>query len=189
MDCVKCKSKSCREVTPCKASKFDVEEVRDEYHKKENQQIVKSASILVDNGRAGTLSRLQEILEFSKLMGYCKIGIAYCYGMEYETQEIVKIIRANTIKVVPVSCTTGGMPQNMINSSSNIKKVSCNPIAQAAQLNNDRVDLTLTIGLCLGHDILFNKYIASDVTTLVVKDRVFNHDPLQAIKTNKKNIL
>ena len=43
----------------------------------------------------------------------------------------------------------------------------------------DMVQLTLVMGLCLGHDILFQKHIKSDCTTLVVKDRVYQHNPLE----------
>jgi uncharacterized metal-binding protein len=183
MDCSKCNTKSCRDVSLCNAIKFPVNEVLEEYQSLDNQLIVQSAAKLVDNGRAGTLSRLQEIIEFCKLMDYCKIGIAYCYGMEYDLQAVVKVFRENNIKVVPVSCTTGGFTQSSVNEQSEINKVSCNPIAQASQLNAEKVDLTLTMGLCLGHDILFNRYIESDVTTFVVKDRIFNHAPLNAVKS------
>ena len=33
----------------------------------------------------------------------------------------------------------------------------------------------------MGHDILFNKYIKSYTTTLIVKDRVHDHNPSVAI--------
>jgi len=37
------------------------------------------------------------------------------------------------------------------------------------------------IGLCMGHDILFQREVKADCTTLVVKDRVHNHAPLKVL--------
>jgi len=144
-------------------------------------KIVQAAANLVDNGRAGTLTRLQEVIEFSKTMNFQRIGIAYCYGMEKDSALISTIFRESGFTVIPVSCTTGGFKQSEINPDSHVVKVSCNPLAQAAQLNAESVDFTITVGLCLGHDILFNKHIESYTTTLIVKDRVHDHKPILAL--------
>lgn len=40
----------------------------------------------------------------------------------------------------------------------------------------------IAVGLCVGHDMLFNKYSQAPVTTLVVKDRVNSHNPLKALR-------
>ncbi len=182
MDCIKCNTKSCRTTESCHAQKFDVDELIQTYHLPENMKIVQAAAHLVDNGRAGTLSRLQEVIEFSKSMNFKRIGIAYCYGMEITAALITTIFRESGFKIYPVSCTTGGFKQSDINIGSKIEKVACNPLAQAEQLNAESVDFTITVGLCLGHDILFNKHIKSYTTTLIVKDRVHDHNPVDAIK-------
>lgn len=41
----------------------------------------------------------------------------------------------------------------------------------------------IVMGLCVGHDILFHKYIQGPTTTLVVKDRVLAHNPAAALYT------
>jgi uncharacterized metal-binding protein len=152
------------------------------YHLPDNQKIIQAAATLVDNGKAGTLSRLQEIIEFSKSMNFQRIGLAYCYGMELDAALVAQIFRESGFKTYPVSCTTGGFKQSEVNNESKIEKVSCNPLAQAEQINNEGVDFTITMGLCLGHDIIFQKQIKSDTTTLVVKDRVHNNDPIKALR-------
>ena len=38
------------------------------------------------------------------------------------------------------------------------------------------------MGLCLGHDILFQRELKTDSTTLLVKDRSNGHRPLDAIR-------
>ena len=181
MDCTKCNIKTCRTTESCKSQKFDNEALIADYHLPDNQKIVQAAALLVDNGRAGTLSRLQEIIEFSKSMNFQRIGLAYCYGMEKDAALVAQIFRESGFKTIPVSCTTGGFKQSEVNDNSAIDKVSCNPLAQAEQINSESVDLTVTMGLCLGHDILFQKNIKSYTTTLLVKDRMFNHNPIKAL--------
>ncbi len=182
MDCTKCNTKNCRATGSCNAQKFDSEALKVTYGLPDNQNIIQAAANLVDNGRAGTLSRLQEIVEFSTSMRFHRIGIAYCYGMEADTALVAQFLRENGFKTIPVSCTTGGFKQSEVNATSEIQSVSCNPFAQAEQLNLESVDLTLTMGLCLGHDILFQKQIQSLTTTLVVKDRVHNNNPIHAVR-------
>lgn len=183
MDCTNCTyDRQCRTTGACKATTFDRQTVVQEYAK--NEKMVQAAAALVDHGRAGTLSRLQEIIAFSKQMKYQRIGLAYCYGMETQAKQIADILRNNELKVRAVSCTVGGIPQNEINPESDYCSVSCNPIGQARQLNQEGVDLVLVIGLCLGHDILFQREIKVDCTTLVVKDRVYNHAPLNVLSEN-----
>ena len=57
----------------------------------------------------------------------------------------------------------------------------CNPILQAKLLAKEKVDLNVVVGLCCGHDTLFYKYAKGPVTTLIVKDRVLGHNPVQAL--------
>ena len=67
------------------------------------------------------------------------------------------------------------------NRESDLPGLSCNPLGQAAQINAAAPDLTVTMGLCLGHDILFHRHLEGDVTTLVVKDRVHGHAPRKGL--------
>ncbi len=181
MDCTNCTyDKQCRKSETCIATSFDRDEVIQKYA--EESEIVQAAAELVDFGRAGTLSRLQETIAFAQKMKYKRIGLAYCYGMENQVQQIAEIIRKNDLNVRTVSCTVGGIPQNEVNPESSICNVSCNPIGQARQFNHENVDLVVMIGLCLGHDILFQREVKADCTTLVVKDRVHNHAPLKVLE-------
>ncbi|NQT57913.1 MAG: DUF1847 domain-containing protein [Bacteroidetes bacterium] len=186
MNCIACKTKSCRGNISCGAEKFDLDINMDAYHKEDSQKIVQAAAILVDDGRAGTLSRIEELVEFARLMNYQRIGLAYCYGMESTASAVRDIFTANGLKTVGVSCTVGGFSQSEINENSTLTGVSCNPLNQAAQLNQEKVDLAVVIGLCLGHDILFNREFKSDITTLIVKDRPNEHAPFVGIRNYQK---
>ncbi len=182
MNCTTCDDRICRrQQTSCERESFDNTEVIAEYQETSNSVIVKAAAELVDSGRAGSLSRIQEIIEFSKLMNYQKLGIAYCYGMEQQAKAIETLLTAERFNVSAVSCSVGGLKQSEVNAASCIHKVSCNPLGQAEQLNTENVDLTLVVGICMGHDIILNRTLNMDFTTLVVKDRKNNHAPLLGI--------
>ncbi|NVO02654.1 MAG: DUF1847 domain-containing protein [Bacteroidetes bacterium] len=183
MDCINCNDKICRKQhKSCNLESFDKGEIISQYQEHSNDEIVKAAAKLVDDGRAGTLSRIQEIIEFSKTMNYKKLGLAYCYGMEKYAKEIKILFEGNDIALTPISCSVGGIKQSEVNSESCIHKVSCNPIGQAKQLNAENLDLTMILGICLGHDILLQRNLKMDFTTIVVKDRVYNHNPILALK-------
>ncbi len=183
MNCTTCDNKVCRKhQTSCERESFDKSEVIDQYQEKTNSDIVKSAAELVDFGRAGTLSRIEEIVEFARSMNYKTLGLAYCYGMEQYAVALEILLINQGFKVSAVSCSVGGLKQSEVNDTSCIHKVSCNPLGQAQQLNAENVDLTLVVGICVGHDILLNRSLDMDFTTLVVKDRKFNHAPLLGIQ-------
>ena len=182
MLCTHCKHHSCRQLESCGAEAFDREVVRKEYQDPAIQSAVQTAAQLVDNGRAGILNRLQEIIEFARGSDYQKIGLAYCYGMEADARKVTELMRQSGFKVEAVSCTTGAIAQDEINTASSIHNVSCNPLGQAAQLQSTSPDLVVMMGLCMGHDILFQQKLRMPMTTLVVKDRPNSHNPLLGIR-------
>lgn len=181
MNCLLCKNKSCRSTSSCGAESFDIPKRTERYHEESSQKIVQQAAKLVDGGKAGELSRIEEVIEFAKNMGYEKVGLAYCYGMESLAGKVMKLFRAFGVPVTGVCCTVGGVSQQAVNEQSDLPGVSCNPINQAAQLEAEGVDLAVTIGLCLGHDILFRRSFSGDTTNLVVKDRRYGHRPIEGI--------
>lgn len=178
MDCTKCAIKGCRESDPCLDRSDDYLE---HYSLEENQQYTEAASQLIDDGRAGTLTRLEEIVEYAKARGYTKIGVAYCFGMEWEAKLLREYLEEKGCKPVMVSCTVDGVRESQIDVSKATESVSCNPLGQANVLNAKKVQLTLLMGLCLGHDILLQKHLKMDFTTFVVKDRVTKHNPLKGL--------
>ena len=93
----KCTQKGCRNGQPCvDRSGAYIER----YAQEENHELIKTASGLVDNGRAGTLSRLEEITEYVQRRGYEKIGVAYCYGLEKYAVLLRKYFDRRGIKTV-----------------------------------------------------------------------------------------
>lgn len=183
MDCINCEAKICRKRTSCNQESFSGSQLSRVYLEDEyNQKVIQSSAVLVDHGRAGTLSRLEEIAEFVLSMGYKKVGLAYCYGMEAEAKAVKEYLEKKIDSVTAISCSIGALAQSAVNQMSAKKHVACNPIGQAEELNNAGVDFAVVMGLCLGHDILFQKNIRCDFTTLVVKDRKYHHNPMEQIR-------
>jgi uncharacterized metal-binding protein len=64
----------------------------------------------------------------------------------------------------------------------------CNPSGQAEYLKENKTELNISMGLCVGHDMIFSQKSNVAVTTLVVKDRVNNHNPIEGIRSQIKTI-
>lgn len=123
--------------------------------------------------------RAHEIGPFARRAGFRKIGIAYCVGVAAEAEALERLL-AEDFEVVRVGCKVGGIDAGELYPGG--RGATCNPVGQAAVLNDAATDLNVAMGLCLGHDILFAKHSRAPVTTLVVKDRVHAHNPIAALR-------
>jgi uncharacterized metal-binding protein len=183
MNCTQCKNSNCRDGIDCSDNK---NATLRKYLAAETRKITRSASMLVDNGRAGKLSRTDEVLEFIKTNNYKKVGVAYCFGFEKYARILSGLLKQNRISHSMVCCIVQGITESDIDPAKNSGSISCNPIGQAEQLKNDGVDFIIEMALCLGHDILFHREIICDFTVLVVKDRKYDHCPLKGLAIDKK---
>ena len=135
----------------------------------------------------GVWPRLREIMEFSRMAGFTRLGLAFCVGLRREALQVTKILEDNGLTVISVICKTGAKPKEELGLRDDEKvhpgqfEAMCNPIAQAMLLNTEKPDLNILLGLCVGHDTLFIKYSDAPITVLAVKDRVTGHNPLAAI--------
>lgn len=179
MGCTSCKTKECRtSARDC----FDVQEISlSVYGSPEMKETALAASRLIDNGRAGTLDRLEEIMEYCKDRGYKKIGVAYCFGMPDLARSLELELRQNGFQAVMVQCTAGGVKEKEIDETKVKETVSCNPAGQAHVLMNKKVDFVIEMGLCMGHDVIFHQTLKLPFTTFLVKDRVHQHNPAMAL--------
>ena len=128
-------------------------------------------------------TRVEDTLALAKLMGYKKIGIATCIGLLDECSRLSDILRAQGMEPFSACCKAGSIDKIELKLKEEDKvrpgtfEPACNPIAQAHILNSEGMEMNIIMGLCVGHDMLFNKYSEAPVTTLVVKDRVTGHNP------------
>ena len=120
-------------------------------------------------------------------MGYTRIGMATCIGMLDEAERLAAILRAQGFEPMSVCCKAGSIDKLELGLKESDKvrpgtfEPACNPIAQAEILNRQGTDMNIILGLCVGHDMLFNKHSQAPVTTLVVKDRVTGHNPIAVL--------
>ncbi len=132
-------------------------------------------------------TRIVEICEFARKMGYQRLGLAFCVGLSKEAAAVEEILQVNGFEVVSVLCKAGRTSKEMIGIKEEEKifqgtdEAMCNPIYQAKLLNYEKVEFNILLGLCVGHDSLFFKYAEAPVTVLAVKDRVTGHNPLAAV--------
>lgn len=130
-------------------------------------------------------NRVEELIDFAQGMGYKKIGIAFCVTLMSEAQTLAKILIDADLDAVPVCCRVGAVDYSEINlpkAHPDRFAAICNPIAQAKLLNLAKCDLIVQVGLCLGHDIILQQTCQAPVTTLIVKDRALDHNPVQALR-------
>jgi uncharacterized metal-binding protein len=132
-------------------------------------------------------TRVEDTMEFARLMGYRRLGIASCVGLKREAAILEGILRKNGFEVDSAICKTGGIPKERLGVGDEEKvhpgrfEPMCNPIAQARLLDAAGCELNILVGLCVGHDALFTKESKAPVTTLIAKDRVLGHNPAAAL--------
>ena len=158
----------------------------EEYKKDDIQIFAKNAAIVEAEGYC-QWPRLREVIEFAKKMNYHKLGIAFCLGLRKEVRKISDILEKEGFEVCSVCCKGGSIPKEELGIEEHEKvrpnsyEPMCNPIAQAMILNEEKTDLNILVGLCVGHDSLFIKYSKAYVTVLAAKDRALAHNPLGAV--------
>ena len=161
-----------------------VEKVKKLYEDEENKS-VSVVSAEIENEFYLRYTRVQELVEFAKRMGFHRIGIATCVGLIEESRILARILRKKGFEVYGAACKIGSFDKTSVGvpEEATLKTgaVMCNPIMQAEVLNEAGTDLNVVMGLCVGHDSLFYKYSKALVTTLVAKDRVLAHNPAGAL--------
>jgi len=132
-------------------------------------------------------TRVEDTIAFARLMNYRRIGIATCIGMLDEAERLCAILKAQDLEPLSVCCKAGSIDKLELGLAEEDKvrpntfEPACNPIAQAEICNRLETDMNIILGLCVGHDMLFNRHSRAPVTTLVVKDRVTGHNPIAVL--------
>ncbi len=123
--------------------------------------------------RTKNKSRLQELIDFIKISGFKKIGIANCKAVQKYADKLADILKGQGFDVVAVNCRESGFDGCSI--CAEMAGPCCDPLFQAYFLNERQTDFNINVGLCLGHGLLFQKHSKADVTTFLVKDFATGH--------------
>ena len=192
--CIDCAMKACvRKDMPfpdfCLTTNLDPdtrEQVRQTYMEEENHHVMTAAAEAAHELMGQSATRIENIIAFAHKLGAKKLGIATCIGLLNESRVLASILRSHGFEVYGVSCKAGTIANSEIDIPAEICNPDasiCNPILQARLLNEAKTDLNITMGLCVGHDCLFNKYSDALVTNCVTKDRALAHNPVAALYT------
>jgi uncharacterized metal-binding protein len=141
----------------------------------QDKELMKTAEDSLDP----KIDRVEEIIKFAKEAGYKKLGIANCISFVKEADNLEAKFRTEGFEVEKVHCKYGKLPFDKI--VPGYKGVACNPAGQAKYLADHNTELNIMMGLCVGHDMLFNSKSAAPVTPLVVKDRKLKHHTLKSL--------
>ena len=180
MKCAQCGHKNCYKIGQ-NCLGWSVEDVKEQYHGRDLEMM--QAAACTEGRYYLKLTRLEESVEFAKLLGTKKIGLAFCIGLAVEAK-LIEAYFAKFFEVHSVCCKVCAVEKNHLGLEpikDGAKEVMCNPKVQAAVLNKEKTELNFTVGLCVGHDMLFTSASAAPVSCLVAKDRVMAHNPLGAI--------
>jgi len=157
------------------------------YDDPETLQVARESAIVEAEGYC-KWTRVEEIVQFAKRMGFRKIGIANCITFVDHAYVLTGILESHGFEVVSVACKNGSIPKEEIGLEDRQKvrpgsfEPLCNPIAQAELLAAHGCEFNVVMGLCVGHDSLFFKHAKGLSTVLVAKDRVLGHNPLAALQ-------
>jgi uncharacterized metal-binding protein len=171
---------------PSRVDEEGIEEARNRYTDPAVRRIAQESARVESEGYC-RWSRVEEICQFAKRMGFTKVGIASCISFLDEAYVLSQILESHGFDVASTACKHGGIPKEDIGLKDAEKirpgthESMCNPVSQAGLLNRAGCELNVVLGLCVGHDSLFCKRCDGLVTTLVTKDRVLAHNPIGAL--------
>lgn len=140
-----------------------------------------------DGGLHTVRPRIVELVDFSRRMGYTKLGLVFCLGLRKEAAITEKILATNGFEVVSAVCKVGCLPKSELGLTpedqlrSKGHESMCNPVMQADIVNRAGVQFNILLGLCVGHDSLVLAHLDAPASILAVKDRVLGHNPLAAL--------
>jgi uncharacterized metal-binding protein len=195
MECAKCRTLDCyTKGKDCTGAKNEIAGLYTD--EPQTLAIMEAAAALEAEGYL-TLPRVQQLIRFGKKMGYRHLGMAFCAGLHREARLLEELL-APHFAITSGCCKVCGIAKEdfkLPKAHASGVEVICNPVGQAEILNRAGTELNLLVGLCLGHDMLFNKHSAAPVTTVIVKDWVLANNPAGALyssywaRTLRENLL
>lgn len=179
MNCAFCQEKKCRRGQNCSTLSADAVSAA---YVDDDRRLMKAAAA-IEGRHYMQLSRIEESVKFAQEMGCTKIGLAFCVGLAEEARWIAQYF-SKFFQVESVCCKVCGIDKHALELeqiNDDAFEAMCNPAIQAKLLATAGTELNFAVGLCVGHDMLFNKHSVAPVSTLVAKDRLLSHNPLGAV--------
>ena len=171
---------------PTQVDQAGIDDAAGTYDDAEIRRISQVSAIVEAEGYC-KWTRVEEICEFAKRMGYRKIGIASCISFVDHAKVLSGILESHGLEVASVACKHGAIAKEELGLKDEEKirpgnfEPICNPVGQAELLKRAGCEFNVVMGLCVGHDSLFIKHAEGLTTVLVTKDRVLAHNPIGAL--------
>jgi len=171
---------------PSKIAQDEIDTARPEYDDPFIHKVAQESARVEAEGYC-QWSRVEEMVEFCKKMGFKKVGIATCISFVDLAGTLSQILESHGFEVASAACKHGSVAKEDIGLRDDEKirpgnhESMCNPVSQAQLLNSRGCEFNIVLGLCVGHDSLFFKYSEGLASTLVAKDRVLAHNPIGAL--------
>jgi len=172
---------------PSKIAQGEIDDAWAIYQDPEIKRIAQESARVESEGYC-QWTRVEEVVQFAKKMGYTKIGIATCISFVEMANTLSQILESHGFEVASAACKHGSVAKEELGLRDDEKirpgghESMCNPISQAELLNSRGCEFNVVLGLCIGHDSLFFKYSDGLCSTLVAKDRVLAHNPIGALQ-------
>ena len=197
-DCAACRVAACTAAPGTKpASKFCpmpaaadlLGEVRSHYLEDDGLRKLAQESARTEAAGYCRSTRVEEVMDLARRMGWHHLGIAHCVGLMDEARVAREIFLAGGFEVSAVCCKVGSIAKEDVGLSDKDKvhpgefEPLCSPVGQAALLAEAGTQFNVVIGLCVGHDSMFFMHSKAPATVLVAKDRVLGHNPVAALHT------
>lgn len=135
-------------------------------------------------GRGGSKwPRIKHLVEFCRAGGITKVGFATCLAFLKEAHWLETYFAEEGIESITACCRMGGLKLDDLDIDKKLPYAytSCNPVAQADFCNEHKTGVNVILGLCPGHDMIFNQHSEAMVTTLFVKEHISKHNPYATI--------
>jgi len=172
VECADCSSYMCRtgtvEAAPDNCPMREEYPPFDELYTTDHRKRFAYEAALVESAGYCRWTRLQEVGEFAKRMGYTKLGIIHCPDTAREAGRVSSLLADYGIETLlpPLSD-------------------HCSPIEQARWLEDNGSEFNVVAGMCVGHDSLFVRHSRVPVTSLIVRDLRLRHNPAVALYTSR----
>ena len=144
-------------------------------YNQKDRQIMQTFNALSDM----SCNRIELIKDLALGLNCKTIGLANCVMFGRETKAIQTYL-SKDFTVHTVNCKYGRLKESELLQGGS-SRIICNPAGQADFLNSKSSDLNVSIGLCVGHDMIFNAQSKAPVTTVFTKDFTNNNDPAVAV--------
>ena len=145
-------------------TKIDPDSIHDAASKYDDAWVrrISQISAVVEAAGYCKWTRVQEICEFGKRMGFKKIGIATCISFVDHAKILSGILESHGFEVASVACKHGGIPKEELGIRDEEKvrpgnyEAICNPVGQAELFKRAGCEFNVVLGLCVGHDRCFS---------------------------------